>query len=76
LDAILGGDSTPDSWRQEFSRLGVTHLLVSDSEIQLWHATWGYLNLPPAQAQEFNRWLRTLKNVFDDGRGNVVLALD
>jgi hypothetical protein len=75
LDAILGGNSRPDAWRRTFSGMGLTHLLISNSEIERWHKQWGYLNLTPAQADEFNRWLHELNKVFDDGRGNVVLAL-
>lgn len=75
LDAILGGDSNPDDWTKEFSRLRLTHLLLSNSEIERWHKQYNYLNIPKEQVEKFNSWLKTLTKEFDDGRGNVVLGL-
>src|SRR5262249_37711877 len=75
LGQIFGGQTDPDSWKQEFSRLGLTHLLVSNSEIARWHQQYGYLNLSPEQAEKLNHWMGTLPKVFDDNRGNVVLSL-
>jgi Dolichyl-phosphate-mannose-protein mannosyltransferase len=75
LDQIFGGDSGPEAWNLEFSRLGLTHLLVSNSEIERWHRQYGYLNLSPAQTEKLNHWMQGLPKSFDDNRGNVVLSL-
>jgi hypothetical protein len=75
LDRIFGGESNPDNWKQDFDKLGVTHLLVSNDEIARWHRQYGYLNLSDVQADKLNHWMHTLPKVFDDQRGNVVLSL-
>ena len=75
LDQIFGGESNPDNWKQDFAKLGLTHLLVSNNEIARWHKQYGYLKLSDPQADKLNQWMRTLPKLFDDQRGNVVLAL-
>jgi len=75
LDEIFGGDTGPETWNQRFSHLGLTHLLVSNSEIDKWHKQYGYLNLSPTQAEKVNEWMQGLSRIFDDNRGNVVLSL-
>jgi hypothetical protein len=75
LERIFGGDSEPEEWSQDLSRLGLTLLLVSHSEIDRYHRQYGYMNLSPVQMEKLNRWLQSLPKYFDDKRGNVVLAL-
>jgi hypothetical protein len=75
LERIFGGDAEPEEWTQELSRLGLTLLLVSHSEIDRCHRQYGYLNLSSAQMEKLNRWLEGLPKYFDDKRGNVVLGL-
>jgi hypothetical protein len=76
LDQIFGGETGPDDWSQKLAGLGLTHLLVSNSEIERWHHQYGYLNLNKAQSEKLNEWIQKLTKVFDDNRGNVVLALE
>jgi len=75
LDRIFGGNTGPGDWAQEFSQLGVTHLLVSKSEVERWHKQYRYLDLTDEQAEKLNRWIEALPKVFDDNRGNIVLEL-
>jgi hypothetical protein len=75
LDSIFGGNSDPDIWQQKLAGLGVTHLLISYPEFQRLHAKYGYLDLPPAGVDSFNRWVRNLQLVFEDQRGTALLAL-
>jgi hypothetical protein len=75
LDQIFGANTNPDDWMRELSRLGLTHLLVSHSEIERWHKQYRYLDLDTTQAEKFKQWMQRLPRLFDDGRGNVVLAL-
>jgi len=75
LERIFGGDAEPEEWTRELSRLGLTLLLVSHSEIDRCHRQYGYLNLSPAQMEKLNRWLEGLPKYFDDKRGDVVLGL-
>jgi hypothetical protein len=75
LDSIFGGNSEPEVWRRKLAALGVTHLLISFPEFQRLHTRYGYLNLPPAGMDSFNRWVQNLPLVFEDGRGTALLAL-
>jgi 4-amino-4-deoxy-L-arabinose transferase-like glycosyltransferase len=76
LDAIFAGDNNPDYWMKSLRRLGVTHVLISNSELRRLHDSYGYLDLRLAQMETFNRWLNELPKVFDDGRDTAVLALE
>jgi hypothetical protein len=75
LDRIFGGNTNPDDWMRDLSHLGLTHLLVSTSELQRWHKQYHYFDLERTQAEKFNNWIHQLPKLFDDERGNVVFAL-
>jgi len=75
LDAIFGGNSTPDTWQKALARQGVTHLLISYPEFERLHKKYGYLNLPPAGMASFNGWVQKLPLLFEDGRGTALYAL-
>jgi hypothetical protein len=74
LDTIFGGQR--DQWREALTRLGVSHLVISTSELQRLHKQYGYFGMGSDRLPAFDEWIRTLPLLFDDGRGTLVLALD
>jgi hypothetical protein len=75
LDALFGGNSNPEVWRQSLARMGITHLLISYPEFQRLHEKYRYLDLPPAQMAAFSRWIQSLPRMFEDGRGTGIYQL-
>jgi hypothetical protein len=75
LDAIFGGNSGPDVWRQRLAQLGISHVLMSFPEFQRLHARYNYLNLNPSHMESFSHWLQNLQLAFEDGRGTAVYVL-
>jgi hypothetical protein len=76
LDAIFSADANTDHWKESLTGLGVTHLLISNPELQRLREHYGYLKLPSGQTETFNRWVHNLPLIFEDGRGTAVLALE
>ena len=76
LNLMFGHDSRAEDWTKTFSRMRLTHLLVSNSEIARWHEQYKYLELTDEEWLRLNRWMHTLKKVFDDDHGTVVLAIE
>jgi hypothetical protein len=75
LNRIFGNGSHTEDWTKTLSDMGLTHLLISNSEIERWHDQYQYLKLTDDEWARLNRWMNTLKKVFDDGHGTVVLAI-
>jgi hypothetical protein len=76
LNEIFGGGSQPVDWVKTFSRMGLTHVLISNPEIARWHNQYAYLNLTDQEWASLNTWMHTLKKVFDDNHGTVILELE
>jgi hypothetical protein len=76
LNEIFGGGAQPEDWTKTLSSMGLTHLLVSNPEIERWHNQYKYLNLTDEEWARLNNWMHTLKKVFDDDRGTIILALE
>jgi hypothetical protein len=75
LNRMFGGGAQAEDWTKTLSQMGLTHLLVSNSEIDRWHDQYKYMNLTDDEWARMNRWMHTLKKVFDDDHGTVVLSL-
>jgi hypothetical protein len=76
LNRIFGGGSQSGDWTKTLSHMGLTHLLVSNSEIERWHDQYKYMNLTDEEWVRLNLWMHTLTKVFDDDHGTVVLAVE
>lgn len=74
LSGLFGG-SNPEGWLRSLSQMGISHLLVRQSEAERLRKQYGYFALSREEEESFQRWLKTLPKVFDDERGTVVLAL-
>lgn len=75
LNRMFGGGSQAEDWTKTLSQMGLTHLLVSNSEIERWHDKYKYMNLTDDEWARLNRWMHTLRKVFDDDHGTVILTL-
>src|SRR5262249_19678721 len=76
LNEIFGGGSQPVDWVKTFSRMGLTHVLISNPEIARWQNQYAYLKLTDEEWTRLNTWMHTLKKVFDDNHGTVILELE
>jgi hypothetical protein len=76
LESLFSKDPVASGWSNELANLKITHILLSNSEMERLHKNYGYMSLPADQADALSRWMQSLAKVFDDGRGNVVLALN
>jgi hypothetical protein len=72
---IFGTAPDPAYWQARLEEIGITHLLVSDSELRRLREKYDYLRLLPGQIDAFNHWIETLPQAFDDGQGTAVLVL-
>lgn len=73
LDSVFGEDAT--RWTESLARLGVTHLLISTSELSRLHKQYSYFNLIPDRMDAFNRWIERQPLLFQDEHGTAVVAL-
>jgi 4-amino-4-deoxy-L-arabinose transferase-like glycosyltransferase len=65
----------PASWAERLRHMGVTHILICNSEWQRLADGYGYFRLSDEHLSRFYQWLHTLPLVFDDHHGNVLLSV-
>ena len=75
LMEVFQPSSEPERWISRLHQLRVTHLLICSSEWQRLADRFGYFRLDDDHLSRLNTWLHTLPVLFDDRRGNVLLAI-
>ena len=67
----------PDRWRQNFQKMGISHIVVSLLEWRHLQEKryYGYFNLPLEPQQNILKWLQQQKILYEDHTGNVLLEV-
>jgi hypothetical protein len=75
LVSLFSANGSADTWSKSLHGLGITHILICSSEWQRLADGYGYFRLGDRDLNRFLGWLHSLKLVFDDGSGNVLLSV-
>lgn len=75
LAMIFQPEGQPEVWARRLHEKGITHILLSVPELNRLQ-TKNYLPLPEKHLKEVAAWLRSLKIVYQDGRGTYLFELN